>query len=170
MENTLLIFTGVLTVAVLMQAFLFFGIYRSIRQVTAKIDNLGKDLLKNFNDISAKVDEALTNIKIMSDSFKSITDSMANTTEIVHKKVVKMDAFVDETIRTAQLEILRIQDTIQMVTDRTRETIELLHSGIQSPINEINAISRALRVGFDFLFRRRKNISGASGHDEEMFI
>jgi hypothetical protein len=170
MESILLIFTGVLTAAVLMQVFLFFGIYRSIRQMTAKMDDLGKDLLKNFYDISAKVDEALTNIKIMSDSFKAITDSLANTTEIVHKKVVKIDAFVDETIRTAQLEILRIQDTIQMVTDRTRETIELLHSGIQSPINEINAISRALRVGFDFLFRRRKNISGASAQDEEMFI
>jgi len=170
MENTLLIFAGVLTVAVLMQAFLFFGIYRSIRQMTAKIDDLRKDLLKNIGDISARIDEALTNIKIMSDNFKSISDSMANTAEIAHKKMVKIDAFVDETIKTARLEIMRIQDTIQMVTDRTRETIELLHSGIQSPINEISAITRALRVGFDFLFRRRRNISGASAQDEEMFI
>ena len=170
LEILLIVFTGVLTVAVLMQAFLFWGIYKSIRQMTAKVDSLGKDLLKNVQTISSKVDEGLANIKSMSDRLKPISDNLTNTTELVHKKVVEMDAFVAETIKTAQLEILRIQDTVQMVTDRTRETVELLHRGVQSPINEINAISRALRVALDFLFRRRRGISNPSAQDEEMFI
>lgn len=168
--ETLDVFTGILAVAVLMQAFLFFGIYRSIRQMTARIDSIGKDLLKNVEAVSAKVDEGLTNIKSIADRLKPISDNLTITTEIVQKKVAEIDAFVAEAIRAGQSEILRIQDTIQMVTDRTRETIELLHSGIQTPINEINAISRALRVAFDFLFRRRKGISNHSTQDEEMFI
>jgi len=171
MEDTLLmVFTGVLAVAVLLQAVLFFGIYLSIRRITAKMDGLGKDLLKNVEAMSAKVDEGLACIKGISDSLKPITDNLTNTTEMVHKRVVELDAFAVETIKTAQLEILRIQDTVQMVTNRARETIELLHAGIQTPINEINAISRALRVGWDILFRRRRNISNTSAQDEEMFI
>jgi ABC-type transporter Mla subunit MlaD len=134
------------------------------------MDGLGKDLIGNVEAVSAKVDEGLTSIKSLSDSLKPITDNLASTTEIVHKRAVDLDAFVAETIRTAQLEILRIQDTIQMATNRTRETIELLHAGLQTPINEINAISRALKVGLDFLFRRRRNYSGTSAQDEEMFI
>jgi hypothetical protein len=172
MDNNLLlmVFTGVLTVAVIMQACLFFGIYKSIRRMADEMDGLGKDLLRNVDAVSAKVDEGLTNIKSMSESLQPIRDNLINTTEIVHKRVVDLDAFVDETIRTARLEILRIQDTIQMATNRTRETIELLHTGIQTPINEINAISRALKVGLDILFRRRKNLSNAPAQDEEMFI
>ncbi len=170
MEILLIVFTGVLAVAVLMQAFLFFGIYKSIREMAARMDGLGKDLRDNLEAISAKADEGLANIKSMADSFKPIRDNLADTTEMIHKRVEKMDAFLDETLKTAQLEVLRIKDTVQMVTDRTRETVELLHGGLQYPINEINAISRALRVGFDFLFRRRRSISNSSAQDEEMFI
>jgi hypothetical protein len=170
METLLIVFTGVLAVAVLMQALLFFGIYKSIREMTSRMDSLGKDLRTNLEAISAKADEGLASIKSMSESLKPIRDNLADTTEIVHKRVEKMDAFMDETLNTAQLEILRIKDTVQMVTERTRETVELLHGGLQIPINEINAISRALRVGFDFLFRRRKGISNSSAQDEEMFI
>ena len=171
MDATLLIvFTGVLTLAVLMQAFLFFGIYRSIRGMADRIDSWGKELLGNLEAVSAKVDEGLASIKNISDRLQPISDNLTKTTEVVHKRVEEMDAFLAETVKTARLEILRIQDTIQMVTDRTRETIELLHTGIQLPINEINAITRAVKVGYDFLFRRRKGLSNAAAQDEEMFI
>jgi hypothetical protein len=171
MEDILLIvFTGVLTAAVLMQALLLFGIYKSIREMTSRMDSLGKELRNNLEAISAKADDCLANIKSMSDSLKPIRDNLADTTEMLHKRVEKIDAFLDETLKTARLEVLRIKDTIQMATDRTRETVELLHGGLQTPINEITAISRALRVGFDFLFRRRRGVSSSSAQDEEMFI
>ena len=172
MEETtlLMVFTGVLAVAVLMQTFLFFGIYRSIRRMEDWMDGLSKTLLKNVEIVSAKVEESLAHIKSVSDGFKSISDSLANTTEMVHNRVADLDAFVAETIKTAQLEILRIQDTIEVITSRARETVELLHAGVQYPITEFNALSRALRVGIDILFRRRRNLTNPSAQDEEMFI
>jgi hypothetical protein len=170
-DNTLLmVFTGVLAFAVLVQTFLFLGMYLSIRRMTNWMDGLRKDLLRNVEKVSAKVEESLSEIKSVSDSFKPIRDNLVNATEIVRNRAADLDAFVAQTIKTAQLEILRIQDTIEIITSRARETVELLHAGVQYPITEFNALSRALRVGFDILFRRKRNLSNASAQDEEMFI
>jgi hypothetical protein len=171
MQVTLLmIFTGVLAVAVLVQTFLFLGMYKSIRRLEAWGERVGKDLLRHAENVSSKVDEGLNTIKGISDDFQPIREKLANTTDVIHKRVLELDAFLSDTVRTAQLEILRIQDTIQIATRRTQETIELLHSGILSPINEINAIKRGLTVALDVLLRRKKNLSNAPAQDEEMFI
>lgn len=170
-QNTLLtIFTGVLAIAVLMQTLLFFGIYRSVRQITVWMDGLGKDLLRNVAVISSKVDEGMAVIKGVGEGLKPITAKLSDTSEIVHRRVVDLDAFLSETTNAARLEILRVQSMIQSAAQRADETLELLHNSIVAPINEINAITRAIRVGFNMLFRGRKNLSGSSAHDEEMFI
>lgn len=171
MQNTLLmVFTGILAVAVLIQSLLFFGMYKSIRRMTVWMDSLGKDLLRNIEVVSAKVGEGVTTIKGMAEGLEPIREKLADTTDIVHNRVIELDGFLSEATRTARLEILRIQDTIHMASDRAQETIELLHNTILTPLNEVTAITRALRVGMDVLFRRRKNPSGASAQDEEMFI
>jgi len=169
-DTLLMVFTGILAVAVLMQSFIFFGIYRSIRQMTVWMDGLGKDLLRNVEVISAKVDESLATIRSIAEGIKPIKEKLADTTEIVHRRVTDLDDFLSEATRAARLEILRIQDIIHTATHRASETMELLHTSILAPLSEISAITRAIRVGIDVLFRRRKNLSGTSAQDEEMFI
>ena len=171
MHDTLLtIFTGVLAAAVLMQTLLFFGMYLSIRKMTGWMEGLGKDLLRNIEIVSAKVDEGLKTIKGIADGLKPIQEKVTATTDIVFRRVTELDAFLAEATSTARLEILRVQDTIESATQKAEQTLELLQNSIMVPINEISAISRGIRVGLDVLFRRRKNPSGTSPQDEEMFI
>jgi methyl-accepting chemotaxis protein len=171
MQDTLLmVFTGVLAVAVLLQSLLFLGMYKSVSQLSALVERLFGDVLKNSEDVTTKVEEGLSAINSIANGLKPITENVANTTRIIQQRVIELDAFLAETTKTAQSEILRIQDTIQFAISRAQETVELLHTSILAPINEINAISRALRVGLDVLFRRRKTPSGSSAQDEEMFI
>jgi hypothetical protein len=169
-DTLLLIFTGILAVAVVTQSFLFFGIYRCIRQLTLQMDELGKDLLRKIEVVSAKADASLTAIRGMADSVKAITAKLGDATEIVHHRIKELDAFLGEATRTARLEILQIQDTMQTASRRVGETLELIRNGILAPLNEINAITRAIRVGLDVLFRWRRNPSRTSAQDEEMFI
>jgi hypothetical protein len=169
-DTLLMIFTGVLAVAVLMQSLLFFGIYRSVRKMTVWMDSLGKDLLRNVEAVSAKVDDGLTTIKGIAEGLKPIAEKLTDATEIVYKRIAELDNFLAEATSTARLEILRIQDTIQIASRRTQETIDLLLKNILAPLNELSAITRAIRIGLDVLFRRRKNPSDTSAQDEAMFI
>jgi hypothetical protein len=171
MHDTLLtVFTGVLAVAVLMQSLLFFGIYKSVRRISAWMDSAGKDLLRNIEIISAKTEQSLTAIKGIAEGLKPIEEKLSDTTAIVHKRITEIDSFLAEATSAARLEILRIQDTIQTASRRVQATLDLLHDGILAPVNEIQAITRAVRVALDVFFRRRRNPSGTSAQDEEMFI
>jgi hypothetical protein len=169
METVLIVFTGVLALAVVIQTFLFFGIYRAIRQMSAYVEVLGKDLLRNAEVINTKVDEGLTTIKDVAEGLKSIRDKLAATVDVVHNRVTEMDAFLAETADVLRLEILRIQDTIKSASEKAEQTMELLQKSLLVPFNEVGAIARAIRVAMDVLFRRRRNPSG-SAQDEEMFI
>jgi len=168
--NTILIvFTGILAFAVLLQSLLFFGIYRSIRQMNEWLGVWSKDMLRNAQTMASKVEEAVSTLKSTAESLKPITQNLVHSTQIVHNRVVELDQFIGETTRTAQLEFMRIQDTFQLAMRKAEQAIETLRDSILTPINEASAIVRAVRTGVDVLFRRRRNPS-ISAQDDEMFI
>jgi hypothetical protein len=169
-DTWLMIFTGVLAIAVLIQGIVLFLIYKTIRHLTGRMDILGKDLLRNAEVVTEKVNEGLTVIKDVAQDLKPITEKLGDATDIVHKRVKDIDGLLEEITGSARLEILRIQETFRDASCRIQDTIDILRNSIVAPINEINAISRAIRVAIDVLFRRRKGPSGTAGPDEEMFI
>lgn len=170
MQDTLLIvFTGILAFAVLLQTFLFYSMYKTIRQMNLWMSDWSKDMLKNAQIISSRVEEGVSVIKSTAESLKPITQNLVHTTQIVHNRVVELDQFLGETTRTAQLEFMRIQDTFQLAMRRAEQGIEALRDSILAPINEASAVVRAVRTGLDVLFRRRRNPS-LSAQDDEMFI
>jgi len=167
----LTIFTGILAVAVFMQTLIFFGIFKAIRRMTDRIDGLSKDLIKNVEIVTAKADEALKTIRDIGDGFKPVQDKIVDAAEIIHNRIIKVDDFLEETTSTARLEILRMKDRLESAADRAEELLETMQNSIMAPINEINALTRGIRAGFDLLFRRRRNPSGVSHQDDdEMFI
>ena len=171
MQDTLLmIFAGILAVAVLIQSIVFISIYKSIRQLTNRMDSLSNDLLRNVEMVSEKVNEGLTIVRDIGEDLKPITSKIANTVDTIHSRVKEVDTFLTETTDTARTEITRIQDTINEASRRAQETIETLRNSILTPLGEINAITRAIRVVIDILFHRRRIPSNASVQDEEMFI
>ena len=169
MNTILIVFTGILAFAVLLQSLLFFGIYRSIRQMNEWLGVWSKDMLRNAQTMASKVEEAVSTLKSTAESLKPITQNLVHSTQIVHNRVVELDQFIGETTRTAQLEFMRIQDTFQLAMRKAEQAIETLRDSILTPINEASAIVRAVRTGVDVLFRRRRNPS-ISAQDDEMFI
>jgi methyl-accepting chemotaxis protein len=169
-DTILLVFTGILAVAVLLQSLMFFGIYKSIRQLNRSMDSMGKDLLRNVEVISSKVDEGLTSIKEIGDSLKPVIQKVASATEIIHKRVEDIDAFLSETTDTARMEILRLRDKIEAASNRAEEVLEMIQNCILLPISEMGAVARGIKAGIDALFRKRRNPSRSAAQDEEMFI
>ena len=169
-NTILLVFTGILAIAVLMQSIIFYGIYRSIRQMNIWMDGIGKDLLRNVEIISSKVDVGVVTIQEIGDGLKPIREKLTSATDIIHKRVINLDSFLEETTDTARLEVMRIRDRIESASNKAEEILEMLHDSIITPVNEFNAIARGIKAGIDVLFRRRRNPSSATPQDEEMFI
>jgi hypothetical protein len=170
-EILLAIFTGILAVAVLMQTLIFFGMYRVIRRASDRLDGVSRDLLRNVDKVTAKAEEALTTVKDIGDGLVPVKDKMVDAAGIVHQRVVSLDEFLEETTNTARLEVTRIKGRIESAADRTEELLDMMHERILGPVNEVVAITRGIRAGLNFFFRKRRNSSDEIPQDEdEMFV
>ena len=172
-EILLAIFTGILAVAVLMQALIFFGMYRTFRRLVDRIDGISRDLLQSADKITVKTEETLTAIQEIGNGFMPVKDKVVDAAEILHQRVVKVDDFLEETTNTARLEVDRMKARVESATNRAEELLEMVHDRILTPINEISAIVCGIRAGFEFLFRRRRKLSESETDqqdNDEMFI
>ncbi len=172
-EILLAIFTGILAVAVLVQTIVIFGMYRTFRRLVDRINGISRDLLKNADKVTEKAEETLNTIQEIGNGFIPVKDKVVDAAEILHQRVVKVDDFLEETTNTARYEVDRVKARIETATSRAEELLEMVHDSILNPINEISAIVRGIRAGFDFLFRRRRKPSEFEADpqdNDEMFI
>jgi hypothetical protein len=171
-DNTLVliaVFTGIAAFALVLQSAAFLAIARSMRSMSVRVDRLGTDLTKQMVSVSGKTEELLAVIKGVAEGIKTIESNLTATSAIIQKRVVELDAFLEETADAARLQVLRIQGVVENVSSKVEETFELLQHGVIAPANELTAIIRGIRVGLDFL-RKRKQPASTSHLDEEMFI
>ncbi len=166
----LVTFVGIIAASLLLQSLAFVGIYRSLRRLAARIDDVSSDLVKHVDAQSAKVEELLTIIKGMAEGVRTLQEGLSATGAIVQKRIVELDAFIAEVTDVARLQIVRVQDVVDTAARRIEETIDTFHNSVLVPVNEVNAIARGVKVALDVLLRKRKGPSSSTPQDEEMFI
>jgi hypothetical protein len=170
MAVLLAVFTGIVAVSLFMQSLALLGIYRSIRNISDRIVKLSADLSRNADNISNRGSEVLAAIKAFTERFQAMQENLTATTEVVQRRVVEVDAFLEDTVQAARLQVARIQETVDNASRRVEETFDVLQNRVLAPINELNAVITGIRVGLDVLRGRRKRPVNPSQQDEEMFI
>jgi hypothetical protein len=173
-DNTVLVvlavFTGILAFAVLMQSVLFFLMYKIMRQLTAQIDGLSKDLLKHVGRVSAKVEDTLTTITSVADMVKPVVEKLNESADIVHGRILDLNDFLGEVTEKARLEIAELKDAVHDAVQRAQDVIGVLRDNILTPINQINAIIHGVRMAMDVLFRRRKKPAPQSSIEDSLLL
>ena len=149
MTDTLLaVFTGVLAFAVVMQSVFLFLMFRGIRRVSS-------DVLPQIQKLTEKTEEALTAINDIAETIRPVTRNLADSTAIVHNRVVEIDGFLEEIMEKSRREIIVIEDTLHDVTRRLRDAVYMLIDGVVLPVSRINALARGISAAAGVLFRRR---------------
>lgn len=169
-DTLLMIFLGVASAAFITQVFALIGIYRSVRTLSNRLNEIASGIVKDFNTLAVKADDVLTTVKSVGEGIDSLRQNVDKTLAIVHTRIESLDGFLSETTDIARLQVLRLQDAIDTSSRRVEEIFEILHNSILAPALEVNAVIRGIRVGMDFLFKKRKGILRSVHQDEEMFI
>ena len=173
METTvtvLIVFTGIVALALLLQAFALLAISRKIRELSAQFDAVSAKLTKQIDALSVQADTFLTVLKTTAERVQAVQENVAAVSKVVHNRVVEMDAFLTEATDAARLQIAKFQDVIDTTSRRIEITIDTLQNAIVVPITEVQAVIRGVRTGLNVLFGWRHSSSRRSPQDEEMFI
>jgi hypothetical protein len=169
-ETLIMVFLGILAFAVLLQSILFFLMYKSIRQLTVQIDGLSKDLLKHIGRVSAKIEDALATITSVAEIVKPVVLKLNESADIVHERILDLSDFLGEITDKTRLEITELQEAVHDAVQRAQEAIGILKDNLLAPINQINAITHAIRAALDMLFRKQKRSSSSSSIENELFL
>lgn len=165
-QNLLLIiiavFVFVAAAALCVQAGLLFGIFKTARELERKA-------MPMLPKLDALVDSSKVAID---DSRRQIVDVTTKTSEILDATKVQL-ARVDELMADAAGRARIQMDRAEMVLDdamsRAQETVAVVHTGIMTPLREIQGVTAGVRAALGFLMRGRQGHVQATA-DEEMFI
>ncbi len=163
------VFTGLIALALLVQAVAVLAISRKVRDINARLDTLSAKLSKQADTLASQAADLMSAVKIVADKVHVVEENVAAVTEVVRHRVVEVDAFLNEATDAARLQMARLQDILETTAGRIDETINTLQDAIVVPVTEVHAIIRGIRCGLDVLFGRRRLPSHRSHNDEEMF-
>lgn len=169
-DGLIVVFIGVAALAIALQGMALWGLSKSVQSLTIRLEGLSRDLSRNVDALSGKADNLLTTVTGVAERVGTLQESISATAAVINKRVVNVDAFLEEATNSVRLQMIRIQDLVETTSRRVEQTVDVLHHGVVSPVTEVHAVMAGVRVAFDHLFHRRKSPSSRSHQDEEMFI
>jgi methyl-accepting chemotaxis protein len=170
LQILLALFTGIVAVSLLLQSLALWGIFRYTKQMSARFEKLANDISLKTESLATRTEQLLSAVQGFVSKLEGAQANLTATTEIVKRRAVEFDAFLEETTQAARQQIVRIQSVVENASSRVEETFEALERRVLTPINEVSAILTGIRVGLDVLLRKRKKPVNPSHQDEEMFI
>lgn len=156
------VFVCISAIALLIQAGMLFGLYRSARGLQENVQRL-LPKIESLIDISRQTVE---------DSRKQILEITSKTSgilETARKQLERVDGVIEDATARAHIQLERAEMVLDDAMERAHDTVALVHTGIMKPLREIQGVAAGLRTVLQFLLRGRPNPTQATS-DEEMFI
>jgi ABC-type transporter Mla subunit MlaD len=158
MENLLIIFIVVTSLAVLIQAGVLVALFLSFKKTSDRL----KPVIESASSLLVE-----SRPKI-----QTITDNLEVTTTSLRSQVERLDATMSDVIDRTRLQVIRADELVGRALDRVEETSEIVQHSVISPVKQLAGLISGLTVGLDSFFRRGRRRAQSAGvpEDEELFI
>jgi hypothetical protein len=153
----------VAAVALVLQAFFLFGVYRSSMATKEQVTLIAG----HVESLAASVQ------KTVEQSRKQITDVSTKANEVLdltRKQLVRIDEVLGEATSRARIQMDRVELILDDTVSRLHETTNLVQDGILRPLREINGFAVGIRAALEYLIHGRRITVEQATHDDEMFI
>ena len=93
--------------------------------------------------------------------------------QILRDRTSDIDELVVEVVGKSRAQFARVDQLFTDLVQRVETTSDLMQRRALAPLNEVSAIVKGLRAGFDFFFSRQRSNGAPSetaGQDEQLFI
>jgi ABC-type transporter Mla subunit MlaD len=159
----LTVFTGVAALALLIQMFIFYGLYRSARTTQERLASLADRAEPLIDSTRKMVDQT----RQQSHDILSKMQDIAETTRL---QVHRLDEVVGEVTVHTRAYLERIDEVAESTAVRFEETVASVQRTVLTPVREVSAVAAAVRAVVGHLGRRRAGVIERATQDEDLFI
>jgi len=166
-QNTLLVimavFTGVAAVALVIQAGMLIGIYKSSKA-------MGDQVSKLAPKIEALAETSKLTLEESRVSLKEITTKTTDILDTTRRQLATVEELLDDASSRVKVQMDRAEMVADDAMNRAQETIAVVHTGIMKPLREINGVAVGLRAALHYFMSGGRPQPDQATADEEMFI
>jgi len=159
----LTIFVAAAAVAMVFQAAMLFGIYKSSRSMDEKARRV-------LPKVEALLDVSRATIE---ESRRQIGDIAAKTTGILdttRRQLDRVDDVMQDATVRAHAQLERAEIALDHAISRAQETVTFVQSGVMKPLREIQGVALGLKTAIQYIVRGGRTDPTEATADEEMFI
>jgi ElaB/YqjD/DUF883 family membrane-anchored ribosome-binding protein len=159
----LTVFVAVAAIALIIQAGLLLGIYKSSKSITENLQRLMPKIDSLLETSRATVDESRKQIAEISTRTNDILD-------VTRRQLHRLDEVMEDATSRARTQLDRAEMVLDDTMGRVQDTVAMVHAGVLKPLKEIQGVAAGLRAAFFFLLRGARPNPAHATADEEMFI
>jgi hypothetical protein len=137
---------------------------------------IGRRVNQVVSDLQAKIDPILANTnRILADSEDRIKSIMGDAAEITHtarSQAQRVDRVFTDAVERLRLQVIRADHIVTGALEVVEDTGVKVRKSVLTPVNQVSAVLKGLKVGLDVIRGHRSRSSGSDGvtQDEELFI
>lgn len=165
-DQLLIVMTAAVVVsaiALVFQALMLFGIFRSVRAVREQVALF----LPRAEALLGRAEKTLED---GAGEFKQISSRLLDVVESAQKQLTRVDEVLGDAASRAKAQLDRVEMVLDDTIGRVHHTVVQLNNGVLRPVREINGLALGLRAAFQQLVRGRRPSVAQATADEEMFI
>ncbi len=167
-DDVLLAFVILAAVAFGAQALLMWRASSAIGEIRKEVQEVRADLKQRIDPLAQSLTEILASSR---EPARTIFGNLADITRIARDRTLRVDQLAEDLADKTRLQVIRIDQLVTSLVDKVETTTDRVQQTVLIPVQEISALAKALRVGFGFLFARRRSPSGSeTTQDEQLFI
>jgi hypothetical protein len=156
-------FVVVAAIALVIQAGLLFGIYRTTKVVQEQTATLVPQAKHILSLAETTLQESRKHVVEITGKANELMDS-------AKAQFVKIDSLVTDATARAKNQVERAEMVVDDTISRVHESVSAVHHGILVPVRQANAVAAGVRTAVAvFLRGGRPNVAEAT-QDTEMFI
>lgn len=156
-------FVAISGLAMVIQACLLYGIYRTTRAIQTE----ALAVLPQAKSILAKAETTID------DSRKNIVEITRKANEMMDlgkAQLVKLDEVITDASSKAKVQLERAEMVVDDTVSRVHHSVTSVHNGIIKPIREIQGITNGVRTALEHFMRGQRPSVAQATQDDEMFI
>ncbi|HUY81277.1 MAG TPA: hypothetical protein VMU92_06100 [Acidobacteriaceae bacterium] len=154
-----IIFTAVMAVGVLLQAFVLVAIYIAIRRSSGKLQ-------ATLDEVKTKVlptlDSAQSLLDDVSPKLKTATSNLNEVSEVLRRQANHVNATVESLLDKTNVQINRVDDMVTATFNALGQASRAIDLAIALPARRVTGILRGLKAGVEVLMGSRKTIDSTS--------
>jgi methyl-accepting chemotaxis protein len=169
-STVFLVFTGVVTFAVVLQTIILFAVLAAGKMAQKKAEEQIEQLREDIRPFLATASRVAEAVEDMTPRLRAITVNVHTATERLRDQVGNIDAVVGDVTGKTRRQVTRIDNMVTDTLDAIAHGTRVVQDNVMSPLRQVGGWMSAIRTGMDMFRPGERRRSRSDMRSDEDFI